>query len=349
MQSLLVFLLLPLVRTSANDKYEPCPPLPPVASSAAIAADPQVVAAVGAVKALLAEKAAQLPSGMVASVVYDQQTLWSGGFGKRNKFDPASATPAATDLVRIASITKVFTDVLLWKLRDLGTVGLDDKLEKYLPAHFGKVGSTRGDITLRNLAAHLSGLPREVPFPCSFDGRACSEEEVLQVLNGTLPVLPPNRRFHYSNLGIALLGRALGHAAGEAEYEQLIAEHITTPLGMANATFDTAQALSRDLVATGVAKDGSRLNFSATCVPAPGAIGSWMAPCGCLWASADDLAALLKLFLRTDVGAGATPDQILDGDSLAEMLAPSVLLGDGSSAVGSPWEMKCVPPTPISE
>jgi hypothetical protein len=160
-------------------------------------------------------------------------------------------------------------------------------------------------------------------------------------LNGSLPVLPPNRKFHYSNLGIAILGRALAHAIGDGpSYEALVGKYITGPLGMENATFNTSLALERDLIATGTKTDGSAVNFSATCVPAAEAPGSWMAPCGCLWASAADISQLMKLFLRESSAAAAGTSQIIDGDTIAEMLAPSVLLGDGSSAVGTPWEMK---------
>ena len=74
---------------------------------------------------------------------------------------------------------------------------------------------------------------------------------MLKVLKGTLPVLPPNRRFHYSNLGIAVLGRALAHAEGNGSYEELVAQYITQPLGMVNATFNTSVVLEQDLIATG--------------------------------------------------------------------------------------------------
>ena len=388
----------------ADDIYEPCPPLPSPRSVPAslLASDPGVRAALAEVTALWAASAAPLPTGLVGTIVFDQQTLWSGGFGTRNytrSAPHAAVPPAPTDLVRIASITKVFTDVLLFKMRDAGLVGLDDTLDQHIPGglQFRKIGRTRGAVTLRNLASHLSGLPRETPYPCSFGGARCSEKDALDSMRGTLlPVLPPNRRFHYSNLGIALLGRALAHAAADpstASYEALMAKEVLVPLGMVNATFSVAAALAGggDRIAVGSGTDGSRLNFSETCVPAPGMVGSFNAPCGCLWASADDIAVLMKLFFRDDAPAsaveegrgnrgdrgdmgdrgegsdierdregdigsgsdsdrdrdrggygreGAANNQILDGDTLAELLRPSVLLRDGSSAVGTPWEMK---------
>ena len=146
---------------------------------------------------------------MTATIVYDQTTLWRGGFGKRDAVDdPAGGPPRASDLVRVASISKVFTDVLLYALRDAGVVGLDDDVADYVKGFETKhYGDTKEVVTLGALASHLSGLPREIPA-ADFTSADDPEADVLAALSTTYPVLPPNRRFHYSNLGVGLLGRA---------------------------------------------------------------------------------------------------------------------------------------------
>ena len=116
-----------------DDTYEPCPAYPPLAPAASVAADPQFQAALRNVTSLLQSKAATLPSGLVATIVYNDTTLWSGGFGMRDKFKSGSGPPLPSDLVRIASITKVFTDVLLFKMRDAGVLNLDDTLDQHIP------------------------------------------------------------------------------------------------------------------------------------------------------------------------------------------------------------------------
>ena len=295
-----------------------------MAPSSKVFADPGVKWALDRAVDLLAVQAMQLP-GLVGTIVYNQTTVWSGSFGRRRP-DKHSDRPRSTDLVRIASITKTFTDLLAYQMRDAGLIGLDDALAAHLP-HFSMPKApgarTRGAITLRSLGAHLAGVPREAPWPCSLDEHMCNEEAVLALLNETLPVMPPYRRFHYSNLGIALLGRALAHAAGKVAgggglpYEALLAKRILAPLGMANATFDTAAAVAADHVAAGYHDpEGTQpVNLSQTCTPAPGAPGSWLAPCGCLWASADDLAKLMKLFFRADAAEGNRyPDPDPDPD-----------------------------------
>ena len=131
--------------------------------------------------------------------------------------------------------------------------------------------------------------------------------------------------------------QALGHAANET-FEALLADKVLRPLNMANATFDTVEAIAADRVAVGTGSDGTPLNLTRTCAPQPPLPSTWGSAAGCLWASADDLASLMKLFLRSDAPAGG--EQVVDGDTISEMLRPSILLADGSSAVGSPWEMK---------
>lgn len=191
----------------------PCPAYPPLAPTKDVLADPGVRAALSKVQETLQAAAAALPSGLVATIVLNQTTMWSGGFGHRSP--KSHEPPRSSDLVRIASITKVFTDLLVYKMRDAESVSLDDPLAKHLRGFEmrGALGSrTRGTITLRNLASHTSGLPRETPYPCSLGGQHCTEADVLALLKDIYPVLAPYRRFHYSNLGIALLGRALAHA-----------------------------------------------------------------------------------------------------------------------------------------
>ena len=82
--------------------------------------------------------------------------------------------------------------------------------------------------------------------------------------------------------------------------EALLAEKVLAPLGMVNATFDTAKVLAADQRAVGTTSSGDFVNVSNTS-PTPGAPGGWGAPCGCLWASADDMAKFIQLYFRDDV------------------------------------------------
>jgi CubicO group peptidase (beta-lactamase class C family) len=149
---------------------------------------------------------------------------------------PAGAKPAdARTLFEIGSMTKVFTALILADMVAKGEVSLDDPAEKYLPAgaHMPQRGGRQ--ISLRDLATHMSGLPRlpdNMPFGNPDDPYADYDEKLLLEFLGhyTLP-RDIGSRFEYSNLGFGLLGYLLTRAA-HSDYATLVAKRITGPLGM---------------------------------------------------------------------------------------------------------------------
>jgi CubicO group peptidase (beta-lactamase class C family) len=118
-------------------------------------------------------------SGLVVTVVYDQQTLWTKGYGTSNPFShPRGAPPDGSQLVRVASITKTFTSMLAFVMRDSGVVGLDEDVRTHVPTFdVQSPYAVENVTTLRQLASHTSGLPRDLGFPCGFNP-ACSDAEV---------------------------------------------------------------------------------------------------------------------------------------------------------------------------
>lgn len=67
--------------------------------------------------------------------------------------------------------------------------------------------------------------------PCSFDDlMACTEQKILERSKKMYYVLPQYARGHYSNLGFALLGRALGTPSSPPS-------HSASPLGNPALTF----------------------------------------------------------------------------------------------------------------
>ena len=72
----------------------------------------------------------QLP-GISASIVHDQEVLWSGAFGLANMEKKVNADPST--ICSICSISKLFTSVAIMKLYDEGKLRLDDKISDLLP------------------------------------------------------------------------------------------------------------------------------------------------------------------------------------------------------------------------
>ncbi|GAA3148497.1 hypothetical protein GCM10010521_39830 [Streptomyces rameus] len=133
--------------------------------------------------------------------------------------------------VQIGSLTKALTGTLLSRMARAGVVGLDDPVERWLPAPPGT------GVTLLNLARHTSGLPRLPPRLGRRDPYADFDRaELLRLVRGldTVAVRPPGDE-EYSNLGYAVLGAALA-AAGGAAYEELLDDHVLRPSGVTEVT-----------------------------------------------------------------------------------------------------------------
>ncbi|KAK2521522.1 hypothetical protein Q9233_010766 [Columba guinea] len=69
---------------------------------------------------------------MSAIVIYNDTVLWTGNFGKKNGSDPSSVVPNEYTIYRIASVSKIFPTIMLYKMWEEGKVtSLDDPLERY--------------------------------------------------------------------------------------------------------------------------------------------------------------------------------------------------------------------------
>jgi CubicO group peptidase (beta-lactamase class C family) len=191
-----------------------------------------------AIAALIAQRnAPRAGQGIVVGVIEPgSERVIVGG--------PAEGPAFGGDTVfEIGSISKVFTALILADMANKGEVALDDPAEKYLPP--GATMPERGGkkITLRDLSTHVSGLPRlpeNMPLADIDDPYAdYTDQLMLDFLASYELPRDIGAQFEYSNFAVGLLGWLLCRAAGE-DYDTLLRERITGPLGMA----DTSVALS---------------------------------------------------------------------------------------------------------
>jgi CubicO group peptidase (beta-lactamase class C family) len=130
---------------------------------------------------------------------------------------------------RIGSVTKTFTAVLVLQARDDGLLDLDDPIGKHLdlPAY--------GETTIRRLLSHTAGFQRE-PHGDIWDRLiAPGDAALLNELAKAERVLPNNRRFHYSNLGVAVLGQLVARLR-DSTWSAVVRERILEPLGLTATT-----------------------------------------------------------------------------------------------------------------
>jgi D-alanyl-D-alanine-carboxypeptidase/D-alanyl-D-alanine-endopeptidase len=175
--------------------------------------------------------------GVAVGVLRAEQT-WVMGSGTAGPGGPSP--PGAYTIFEIGSVTKVFTATLLAGMVQEGLVGLDDPVQRYLPP--GVVLPVRGRaITLGDLAAHTSGLPR---LPHGFLLHSLGHRRnpyawfTIDDLYAGLPASrlrrSPGTRPGYSNFGYGLLGQVLARRA-DRSYDGLIEDRICRPLGLADS------------------------------------------------------------------------------------------------------------------
>ena len=124
----------------------------------------------------------------------------------------------------MASVTKLFTSILVLQQVERGAIRLEEPVATYLP-EFAAHG--KGAITVRQLLTHTSGLRPGLPLWRDWPDRASRIAAVLDVA----PTSPPGTTYVYSDLNLITLGVLLERQTGST-LDELVASRITRPLGM---------------------------------------------------------------------------------------------------------------------
>ena len=176
----------------------------------------------------------RLPS-VSAAVYRGDETVWADAVGVA---DDEGGEPTAGTQYRIGSITKTFTAAAVLSLRDEARLELDDPIERHVAeARFG-------ELTLRRLLAHSSGLQREPPGEVWETLEFPRGDELLQRLAEAELVLPAGERWHYSNLAYALLGEVVARVSGST-FADFVEERFIGPLGLTRTTWRSVEPTAR--------------------------------------------------------------------------------------------------------
>ncbi|WP_413601451.1 serine hydrolase domain-containing protein [Curtobacterium sp. Curtsp57] len=201
----------------------------------------------------------------------------SGGHGDRGD----GAAPDADTVYRIASCTKSVTAATLLGLVADGLVSLDAPITDFVPA-FADVQLPTPDSpvpTLRMLLTMSAGFPTDDPWG---DRQEPISDDALDAVlhTGLLFDSVPGTCFAYSNLGYALLGRAIAVVAGRP-FTQVASDAVLRPLGLDDTVFAAADA-RRFVVVGARPHDGS---WEPLPISGPGAFS----PIGGLFSTVTDL------------------------------------------------------------
>ena len=164
--------------------------------------------------------------------IYSNGKQWWGGFGLADV--EQKTAPTKETIFEIGSISKVFTGVLLADAAARKVINLGDPIAAHLPKNI-LLHERKKPVVWADLSNHTSGFHR-MPLKfapanptdpyADFDGT-----KLLENLNGYRPQREPGKRYAYSNYAVGTLGYLLG-SVQESNYETLLAQRITGPLGM---------------------------------------------------------------------------------------------------------------------
>ncbi|MEO8115853.1 MAG: serine hydrolase domain-containing protein, partial [Phenylobacterium sp.] len=245
--------------------------------------------------------------GAVVVVVKDGQVLTEKGYGFADLKSRRPVDPQTT-LFRPGSVSKLITWTAVMQQVEAGKIDLDADVNQYLdfkiPPYDGK------PVTMRQLMTHTAGFAETIKhlFPAN--------AKVLRPLDKFISAWTPNRIFPpgevpaYSNYGAALAGYIVQRTSGEP-FDQYLARHIFTPLGMNHSSF--SQPLPPALLA-GMASGYPRLGAPAGPYEFVGP-----GPAGSMAATGDDMARFMIAHLNNGQYGQA---RILQDATARQMHAP---------------------------
>ncbi|EED16113.1 beta-lactamase, putative [Talaromyces stipitatus ATCC 10500] len=248
---------------------------------------------------------------------------------------------------RIGSGSKLWT-VLLF-LVTAGEAHLHDPVTKWVPELQAAINAAPGDdsvdyvswedVTIQELASHLSGVGRDYAFsdlatmdpdltgegfpslsknetpPCGVTA-PCTRAQFFDGITNTHPIAPTSYTPIYSNAAIQILSYALEAITNET-YDALLEEYLFEPLGL-NSSYYTVPADNVGIIPRNAST--SLWNLSA----------GDETPAGGLYASIKDLST---------VGRAILNNALLSPATTRRWLKPITHTASPSYSVGAPWEI----------
>jgi CubicO group peptidase (beta-lactamase class C family) len=178
-----------------------------------------------AIDAIMEEAIARrdIPGGVVL-IGHNGKVIYRKAYGWRS-IEPAREVMTADTVFDLASLTKcIATTSSVMKLVQEGRVRLNDPVATYLP-EFAQ--NDKGEITVRELLTHFSGLSPDLDLKEPWQGRSVAFSMAMQ----EKPAFPPGSRFVYSDINFETLGFLVEKVSGVA-LNVYVSANIFAPLGM---------------------------------------------------------------------------------------------------------------------
>jgi len=241
-----------------------------------------------------------LAAGVAVAVLRDTTIYLLRGYGISN-YESGDST-SIHSIFRLGSVSKCFASVLTGKLVDKGVVSWDDKVTRFLPGFALSNPENTGQLTLRHLLSHTSGLPYHA-FTDRIDDGANMDTLIYHLRDLELTG-PPGELYSYQNVAYSITSNALEAATGKT-YSELMDEEIFGPLRMeeASMTFDDLVNDERRAKPHFYSRSGWKaMRISTTYYNA--------APAGGINASISDMARFIQALNGDDLLSDSTREEI---------------------------------------
>src|ERR1700722_4081877 len=172
-------------------------------------------------------------AGASVLVMKDGKVLLQKGYGFADVKNKKPVDPNAT-ILRLASISKLFTWVSVMQLQEQGKLDLDTDVNRYLD--FQIKPAFNKPITLRNLMTHTGGFEETVDDVIVTDAKKAPARRDYLIANQPRRMFPPGEIPAYSNYGVGLASYIVQRVSGQP-FEQYVHDHIFAPLGMTHSSF----------------------------------------------------------------------------------------------------------------
>jgi len=269
--------------------------------------------------------------GAVLLVARHGNIVWREAYGMA-EVEPTPRPMKVNTLFDLASLTKVVaTSTAIMILLERGEFRLDQPVAYFIP-NFAEKG--KGDITLRQLLSHSSGLPAWRDF-----SKSCSDyDDVIAEICSLEPKYSPGVRYLYSDLNMILLAEVVRRVDGRS-LDVFCKEEIFQPLGMNETTFNPSGGLALRAAATTRAEKRADLPDGTMMVGSVhdgnAALMGGVAGHAGLFSTADDLAVFAQSFLNDGVYGD---ERILSPLTIAEMTAEQFRV-NSSVRRGLGWDL----------
>ncbi len=264
--------------------------------------------------------------GVAVGVVQGGEVAFLQGFGVRELGRPEPVT--SDTLLRIGSVTKSFSSLLVATLVDSGQLTWDTPLIDLLPDFAVEDADLTPRLTVEDAFCACSGLPRR-DLEFIFPANDLTPERMIASM-ATLPLTAPfGERYQYNNQLVAAGGFAAGVADGGSadalghSYAIALRDRVLNPIGMPRTTYDLSEVVAGNDYASPHAAD-----LFGVIHPVPLMMDdTWLAPVapsGALWSSVREMVR----YVQTELQDGVAPEggRVVSSENLERTWQPGVVL-----------------------